>query len=101
MSTLSLRKDKWAGNHWPSVEIHPYEYEEFLKVVSHLCAEFQAEMPSIVDILDGYAADLWVGDDLIMIHMDNWTFSIATERTEFRDKIFEVLKTLDLKDNSE
>ena len=101
MGKLSLEKSEWAGNHWPSVEIDPYEYADFLKIISRLCAEFHIALPSIIEGVDGYIADLLVGDDLIMIHMDNWTFSIATERPEFRDKIFEVLKTMNLKSSFE
>jgi len=95
---LSLKKNRWTGNQWPSIEIESYQYQyrEFTKVVSHLCLRFNIPVPQIIGNLEVYMADLRVNNDLIMVHMDNWTFSIATERAELRDKIFEMLRNLNV-----
>lgn len=97
MGKLSLEKSEWLGNHWPSVDIlDPYRPEDFLKVLGHLCVEFSVPVPPVVDIVDGYAADLCLERFQVKLLLDHWTFSIATEDLELRDEIFTVLGSLEV-----
>ncbi|MBI3152129.1 MAG: hypothetical protein HYZ21_08355 [Chloroflexi bacterium] len=96
MKKLSLNKGKWADTRWHSVEIYPYEYEDFSKILSHLCKELHIQVPSILAWIDGYIADIRVNNDVITLHLDNWTFSVATQNAELRDKIFDILKMLEI-----
>jgi hypothetical protein len=76
------------------VDIYPYEYNDFLKVLTHLCGVFGLIVPPVVDILDGYAADLYIDGVEVKMLMDNWTFSLASEREQTRDRIFASLDRL-------
>ncbi len=86
-----LTKSVWEGNKWPSVDISPYEYDDFLKTVTRLAAAMEFEPPDIIDILDGYSAQFQVAGFNAIALMDNWTFSIAAENEQTRDGIYDVL----------
>jgi hypothetical protein len=94
MAKLAFAKSTWDGNHWPSIEFAPYEYGDFLVVVTHLCADFGASVPEIIDTLDGYIADIVVDGTTVELLLDNWTFSLATQSEALRDRIFDSLLPL-------
>ena len=96
MRTLQLKKSTWVGNKWPSVDIYPYEYEDFLKVLTQVCSVFGLAAPTVVGVLDGYAADLVIDGVEVKLLMDNWTFSLAAEREPIRDEIFASLDGLEV-----
>ncbi|HWX02899.1 hypothetical protein [Collimonas sp.] len=89
---MTFTKSQWVGNKWPSVDIFPYETDDFLVVVSSLCTAFSLPTPNIVDILDGYAADLIIDKFPVQIMMDNWTFSVASESSDVRDAVMNILE---------
>ncbi len=90
-----LAKSIWKGNKWPCVDISPYEYDDFLKTVTRLAVAMEFKPPQIVDILDGYSAKFQVDDFNAVALMDNWTFSIAAENEEIRDRIYDVLSAFE------
>jgi hypothetical protein len=92
MARLQIEKSEWTGNKWPSVDIYPYQNEDFLKVLFHVCGAFNLVSPDIIDTLDGYAANLYIESSKVTALMDNWTFSIASEQEAVRDKIFLLLE---------
>ncbi|MFC5473727.1 hypothetical protein [Paraherbaspirillum soli] len=96
MRKLSLKKSRWTGNKWPSVDIDPYEFDDFLKVVTQLCNTFSVAIPHVIDILDGYATDLVIENSPTKVLMDNWTFSVAAEKEDVRDKIYIALESISI-----
>ncbi len=69
-----LKKSFWEGNKWPSVDIEAYEYDDFIKIITHLAVQLKFRPPEIADILDGYVADFYVNGINATSLMDNWTF---------------------------
>lgn len=96
LTKLTLCKSTWDGNRWPSIDIHPYEDRYFLFIVSAICAHLNMAMPSVVDILDGYACDLAFEGKRITVMQDNWTCSVASESEHIRDRIYGVLEAVDI-----
>jgi hypothetical protein len=82
---LRFRKDRWAGNHWPSIEIEPVDASYFPRLLLHLSHAFAFPMPHIVDTIDGHAADFMVHGSRATMMVDTWTFSIAFEEESVRD----------------
>lgn len=96
MTKLALCKSTWDGNGWPCIDIHPYEGHHFLVIVSAICAHLNVAMPSVVDIVDGYACDLAFEGRRITVMQDNWTCSVASESEHIRDRIYAVLQSVDI-----
>jgi hypothetical protein len=91
---LRFRKDTWAGNHWPSIEIEPVDARYFPRLLLHLSRTHIFAMPVIVDTMDGYAADFVIHGSQAKMMVDTWSFSIAFARKSVRDAIFLSLSTL-------
>jgi hypothetical protein len=93
---LKIRRSKWEGNQWPSVDLDVSEngYADFLIVLTHICAAFSVEFPQVTETLDGYIADLVIIGEPVAFLLDNWTFSLATPTAALREKIFDALNAL-------
>lgn len=95
MSRLALHKSNWTGNGWPSVEVAPYEYADFPKMLLAICAHFSVPTPHVTETLDGYFADLVIEGVAVTMSIDNWSCSVATERSDLRDRIHALLADLE------
>lgn len=61
-----------------------------------VCAHLNMAVPSVVDIVDGYACDLAFEGRRITVMQDNWTCSVASESEHIRDRIYAVLQSVDI-----
>ncbi len=86
--------DQWLGNKWASIDIQPVEAQYFLRILFHLSYVYGFAMPTVIDILDGYTADFKLDSSQASIHIDNYTFSIAFERTEVCNRVLSHLQAL-------
>jgi hypothetical protein len=91
---LRFRKDTWAGNHWPSIEIEPVDATYFPRLLAHLAHTHVFAMPVIVHTIDGLAADFVIHGSRAKMMVDTWTFSIAFARKNVRDSVLNALTTL-------
>ncbi len=91
---LTFFKYSWQGNQWPSVEIDPLDQAGFFKVLAHLAATYGFAPPAIIDTIDGYAADFWLGGVHATLQIDAWSFSFACADQSVRDMVFEHLQSL-------
>jgi hypothetical protein len=95
-SMLRFRKDTWAGNHWPSIEIEPVDTTLFPRLLLHLSRTHIFAMPVIVDTIDGYAANFVIHGSHAKMMVDTWSFSIAFEQEHIRDLVFTELATMSI-----
>ena len=91
---LTFLKYHWQDNQWPSVEIDPLDQAGFFKVLAHLAATYGFAPPVIIDTIDGYAADFWIGGVQATLQIDAWSFSFACPSAAVRDTVFEHLQSL-------
>jgi hypothetical protein len=91
---LTMRKDRWAGNQWASIDIMPNDDTYFLPILSHLSHLYAFPFPHITDLIDGYAADFQIDGTYVTIDMDTYMFSIAFADETVRDRVFADLQAL-------
>ena len=90
---MRLTKDEWA-NGWACINIEPGDGKLFLPILIHLAHAFEFPLPQIMDILDGYAAECEIQKSRAILHMDNWSFSMAFENSDVRDQVLANLEAL-------
>lgn len=88
-----LLRSRWAGNRWPSVEIEPFREQDFFLVLYVLVEHLGAGITEMTATLDGYIADLLLHEQQILLHMDNWSLSVAAPSETLREQIFHLLST--------
>jgi hypothetical protein len=91
---LQFRKDRWTGNHWPSIDIWPNDAVYFLRILAHLSLSYSFPFPRVIDLIDGYAADFQLLASDATIHMDSYTFSLAFADEAVRDRVLADLQAL-------
>ena len=91
---LHFRKDQWQGNRWASIDIQPVDAAYFPRLLAHLSNQYGFALPSVTDIIDGYAADFVLLGSKATLHIDTWTFSIAFEEVGVRDRVLADLRGL-------
>jgi hypothetical protein len=91
---MQFREDQWIGNRWPSIDIDPMDQSLFFRLLSYLCVTYKFPMPSIVDTIDGYAADFELLGSAATLAIDTWTFSLAFQESMVRDQVLKTLAAL-------
>jgi hypothetical protein len=57
---LHLRKDRWIGNAWASIDISPNDETYFLRILAYLAHRYGFPFPHVSDLIDGYVADFQI-----------------------------------------
>jgi len=91
---LTFTKSRWVGNKWASIEIDPVDASYFLPVLYILMTTYKFPPSKVIDSIDGYIVDFRLHDCQATMSIDTWTFSIAFERDEVRDSVFDMLTNL-------
>lgn len=94
---LKYSKGRWA-NQWACIEIDPFEtneyYEYFLRVLFHISATYHLDFPKGTGTLDGFIAEFEILGSAVIMHMDNYTFSVAFMAENVRDQVLAELQAL-------
>ena len=93
---MNLKKDRWLGNQWASIDITPVDDQYFLLILQALAEAYEIDMPEVIDTIDGYAADFVIDDVEGTFRIDAWTFSLAFADDALRDEVFNWLLRLKL-----
>jgi hypothetical protein len=91
---LHLRKDRWIGNAWASIDISPNDATYFLLILAYLAHRYGFPFPHVSDLLDGYVADFQLLATDARIHLDSYTCSIAFADDAIRDRVLADLHAL-------
>ncbi|MCI1187700.1 hypothetical protein MON38_09725 [Hymenobacter sp. DH14] len=85
---------KWEGNKWPSIDIEPVASEVFLPLLLFISGAYGFTPPPVTDIVEGYTAEFVIREKRVVMLLDNWTFSIASESEALRNDLLNRLLTL-------
>ena len=91
---MRYQENRWAGNHWASIEVEPVDIAYFLPILTYLSALYEFPMPTIDWDVDGYGADFEILGSKAIIKVDTWSFSIAFEKGVVRDQVLAVFRSL-------
>lgn len=86
--------DRWAGNHWASIDIEPAESWLVLPLLHYLATAYGFAVPPVAGVLDGYAADFRIGHSDCTLFLDIWQMSLAFEHDDVRDLVLAHLQSL-------
>ena len=87
-------EDQWVGNKWMAIDIAPVDPIYLMPILFHLSHVYHFPTPKLIDILDGYAAEFEIMESRAIAFLDNYTSSIAFEKTSVRDQVLTALCTL-------
>ena len=91
---VQFTPSRWAGNHWPSIEIEPVETVLFQLVLCYLADLYQFPLPPVAGTLDGYFADFQLLGTEASLDLDNWSLSFACPDEAVRDQVLTTLQNL-------
>lgn len=89
----SFAKTTWTGNGWAAFDIEPYWIDDFEPVLRVIVAALKIPFPEVLFMPDGYAADFVTDGVCCSVNLDAWSFSIASESEEVRDRLIDVVRT--------
>jgi hypothetical protein len=84
---LHIRKGRWIGNAWASIDISPNDETYFLRILAYLAHRYGFPIPHVSDLIDGYVADFQLLATDACIHIDSCTCSIAFADDAIRDRV--------------
>ncbi len=90
---ITFSKDKWLGNKWPAIEVHPTT-TNFLPIMSHLSRKYKFPFPKIINTIEGYTSDFEINRRKAIMHIDNWSFSFAFEDEKTQKMVLIELQSL-------
>jgi hypothetical protein len=93
---MRFRADRWAGNHWASIDLEPVDLELFLPVLNFLVSIYDISLPGILWDVDGYSADFELLGSKAILSVDTFTFSAAFELDAVRDQVLSLFQSLPL-----
>lgn len=91
---LQFTPDRWDGNGWASIDIEPADSHLVLPLLQYLATAYGFLLPTIIDLLDGYAADFRIGHSDCTLFLDIWQMSLAFEHDDVRDLVLQHLQSL-------
>lgn len=90
---MRFAEDQWA-NGWASIDIEPVEANYFLPILFHLSFTYHFAFPQVIMSFDNIAAEFELLNSKGIMLVDNWTFSIAFEKSTVRDQVLAALREL-------
>lgn len=94
MPGLKFWDFQWSGQRWENIEIDPVDQTYFLPLLTHLAVTYGFAMPTVIDTIDGYAADFALLGSNARLQVDAYSFSIALEKKTVRDQVMAELRAL-------